>query len=164
IQRIDGARCGIGQALVAVERLPDGVLDGGPEQLLLALEVVVDEGDIDADLSGDVADGDAAEVALGEEIERDRQDRPDASLARAPGAWASGGGRRWRRPRHLPLVRGQRLLADLGEAGARGDRLGVELEVEHGGLAGGQRALEGGGELLRALDALAMGAEGAGIG
>src|SRR6185295_11673456 len=55
----------------------------------------------------------------------------------------------------------QRLLAQLGERDARGQRLGVGLHVDDRGLAGVEGALERRAELLRLLDRLAVAAEGA---
>ena len=58
----------------------------------------------------------------------------------------------------------ERLLAQSGEGDARGQRLGIGLDVDDGGLAGSHRTLEGGGEVGGLLDRLAMAAEGAGVG
>ena len=46
------------------------------------------------------------------------------------------------------------------KGGGGRDRLGVDLEVKDGGLAGCARRLEGRREIRGALDALAMAAEG----
>ena len=51
------------------EGLVDGVFDGGAEQVFLAVEVIVDQGGIDAERARDVLDGHGGKVALGEEIE-----------------------------------------------------------------------------------------------
>src|SRR5258707_12738793 len=68
-----------------------------------------------------------------------------------------------RKPR-LVFLPGQRLLAQLAERDPRGQRLGIGLHMDDGGLAGRHRALEGGGEIGRLLDRLAVAAEGAGVG
>src|SRR3712207_7703559 len=61
-------------------------------------------------------------------------------------------------------ARRQRLLPDGREGHGRGDRLRVEEAVQDRGLARCEGALQGGGEVLRALDPFPMAAEGAGIG
>src|SRR5262245_58363470 len=62
------------------------------------------------------------------------------------------------------VLPGQRLLAQLAERDARGQGLRIGLDVDDGGLAGRDRALEGLGKVGGFLDRLAVPAEGAGIG
>src|SRR5574338_296494 len=52
-------------------------------------------------------------------------------------------------------------LAELLPAGRLRVELAVDVDVQHGGLSGGERALERGRELLRAPDALAVAADAA---
>src|SRR5204863_3580286 len=56
------------------------------------------------------------------------------------------------------------LLAGLGQRLARRERLRVELELDDGGLAAGQRRSKGGREVGRGLDGVALGPETAGVG
>src|SRR5438477_3562876 len=67
-------------------------------------------------------------------------------------------------PRKCLLLTRQRLLAQLAERDPRGERLGIGLHMDDGGLAGQHRAFEGGREVGSLLDRLAVAAEGAGIG
>src|SRR4030088_1591774 len=69
-----------------------------------------------------------------------------------------------RRARHNLMLLSQRLLAQVAQGDARGERLGVGLDVDDRGLGGGERPLERRGEIFGLLDRLAMAAEGAGVG
>src|SRR5665648_1043245 len=48
----------------------DGALDGRPEEIRLAVKIVVDESRVDAERAGDVLNGHGREVPLGKEIKR----------------------------------------------------------------------------------------------
>src|SRR3990167_4415155 len=76
-----------------------------------------------------------------------------------------GGGysARTRSPQKLLRFR-QRLLTQLGQGDARGERLGIGLHMNDRGLGRSQRALEGRLEVGGLLHRLAVAAEGAGIG
>src|SRR5262245_17759847 len=67
----------------------DRVLDRRPEQVRLAVEVVIDERGIDLKSLGDVLDGHRGEVALGEKIERGSQELVADAVLVAPGACGS---------------------------------------------------------------------------
>src|SRR5206468_9427599 len=64
----------------------------------------------------------------------------------------------------LMFLPGQRLLAQLAERDPRGQRLGIGLHVDDGGLAGRYRALERRREVGCLLDRLAVAAESASVG
>ena len=88
--RKDGGRIGalVFQGAHAFKRAGDGVLDRRPEQIRLAVEIVIDERRIDAEGLGDVLDRHRGEVALGKKIEGSGKEFVDAAGAVffAPGA------------------------------------------------------------------------------
>ena len=63
-----------------------GAVDGRPPELLLAAEVVLDEAEVHVGARGDVARGGAVEAALGEDLERRREDALAGLRAPAAGA------------------------------------------------------------------------------
>src|SRR6187200_467947 len=65
-----------------------------------------------------------------------------------------------RRMSCLPLRESRdRLLPDLGQRLPRRQRLRVDAQLDHGGPAGAERRVEGGREVLRALDDRAVRSE-----
>ena len=77
----DGGRIGasVVEGAHVLEGAGDGVLDRRPEQIGLAVEVVIDERSVDVERLGDVLDRHRGEVALGEKIERGSQELVDAA-------------------------------------------------------------------------------------
>ena len=73
-----------------LEGAGDRVLDRRPEQVRLAVEVVIDERGVDVESLGNVLDGHRGEVALGEKIERGSQELFAGAMLFAPGACRSG--------------------------------------------------------------------------
>lgn len=69
-----GIRIPVAQCTDVLKRAPNSMLDRRPEQVRLAVEVIIDESCIDAESFGDVLDRNGREVTLGKKIERGRKE------------------------------------------------------------------------------------------